>query len=264
MGILIIFAILGAQCLVAQTTGTITGLVVDQSSAPIPKAKILITAGDQGIKELTRANHEGYFTVAALPPGTYIITAELEGFKTAVSKPLEMESGATLRVDMTLVPKDSKQSIEVRADVPLIETQTGMLTNSVSEKELAMLPVAGRNVMDLALMLPGVSGEPGADEAGVLTEVPTAGAGLNIGGGRAGSSAILADGANASSIGIGRSTVTFSPDTVQEFQVVTSSYSAKYGVSGGGIVNTISKAGTDQLRGNAYWYNRNPDITRLF
>ena len=242
----------------AQSSGSITGLVIDQSSAPIPQAKVSIAASGLAIKEFTHANHEGYFTVAALPPGTYIVSAEREGFKTAVSKPLELNSGAVLRVDLMLVPNDSKQSIDVRADPSHIETQTGMLTNSVSDKEMEMLPVTGRNIMELALMMPGVSGEAGSDEAGIFMDVPTAGAGLSIGGGRAGSSAILSDGANSSSVGIGRSTVTFSPDTVQEFQVITSSYSAKYGVSGGGIVNTVSKAGTDQLRGNAYWYNRNP------
>ena len=258
VGKLILLAIFAGSAVQSQTTGSITGVVRDQSAAPIPQAKVSIEAAALAIKESTRANHEGYFTLPALPPGSYVVSAELEGFKTATSKPLDLESGSTLRVDLTLVPKDSKQSIEVRADVPIIETQSGMLSNSVGEKELDMLPIAGRNVLELALMLPGVSGEGGSDEAGVLSEVPTAGAGLSIGGGRAGSSAILSDGANASSIGIGRATVTFSPDTVQEFQVVTSSFSAKYGVSGGGVVNTISKAGSDQLRGNAYWYNRNP------
>ncbi len=258
MGIIALLAFLSTSALNAQTTGSITGLVSDQSAAPIPQAKVTIESASAAIKETTRANHEGLFTIPALPPGSYVVKAELEGFKSATSKPLELESGATIRVELTLVPKDSKQSIDVKADVPIIETQTGMLSNTVGEKELEMLPIAGRNVMELALMLPGVSGEGGSDEAGVLSEVPTAGAGLSIGGGRAGSSAIMADGANASSIGIGRSTVTFSPDTVQEFQVVTSSFSAKYGVSGGGILNTISKAGTDQFRGNAYWYNRNP------
>jgi hypothetical protein len=108
--------------------------------------------------------------------------------------------------------------------------------------------------------VPGVGGDVGSDEGGIFQDVPTAGSGLSIGGGRAGNSAILADGASATSAGIGRATVTFSPETVQEVRIITSTFSAKYGVSGGGIIETVSRAGTDRFRGTGYWYHRNPAL----
>jgi len=252
------FILLTALPLLGQSNATITGLVADQSGAPVAGVKVAILATGTNTTQETLTNDIGSYTVPALPPGSYIVSVDLSGFKKAASRELRADSGSTLRVDLTLVPADSKQVIDVSADPPTIETQNSMLSNSVSERELNSLPIGARNVLDLAMTMPGVVGDPGSDEAGIFMDVPSAGSGMSIGGGRAGSSAILADGANATSIGIGRATVTFTPDTVQEVQIITSTFSAKYGNSGGGVVQTVSRAGTDRYRGTAYYFHRNP------
>ena len=249
---------LAALSLYAQSNATITGLVADQTGAAVAGVKVSILAVRTNTTIETITNEAGSYTQPALPPGDYIVSVELNGFKKATSRSFRADSGSNNRVDLTLVAADSKQVIDVSADPPTLETQNSMLSSSVSERELNALPIGGRNVLDLAMTMPGVVGDPGSDEAGVFLDVPSAGSGMSISGGRAGSSAILADGANATSIGIGRATVTFSPDTVQEVQIITSTFSAKYGNSGGGVVQTVTRAGTDRYRGTAYYFHRNP------
>jgi hypothetical protein len=249
-------AVLGLMPLFAQDA-ILVGDVRDATSAPIAGAKIRLQSEGVTIAE-TKTSEEGAFTFLAVRPGAYLVVADFEGFQTTKSKPIRVEAGSRPRVELTMTVLETRQAIEVTADPPAIDTESGAVTNVIGERELQSIPIQGRNSLEFALMLPGVTGDAGSDEAGIFQDVPTAGAGLSIAGGRAGSSAILADGANSTSIGIGRSTVTFSPDSIQEFQVITSTFSAKYGVSGGGIVNTVSRSGTNQIRGNLFWFHRNP------
>src|SRR5207245_10123532 len=91
-------------------------------------------------------------------------------------------------------------------------------------------------------------------------EIPAPGFNVNVGGGRSGSTSILADGARNTGVGLGRAVVTFSPDTVQEFTVQTSNFSAEYGQTGGGVINMTTKSGTNEYRGLVAWYHRNPAL----
>lgn len=136
-----------------------------------------------------------------------------------------------------------------------------MTGDTVTDKELADLPLNGRNTLALAMTVAGVQGEMGSDEAGIGYNVPSPGSGLSVNGGRPGMMAILSDGMNATSIAYSRATVTFSPDNIEEFRVITSSFSAKYGVTGGGIVSSVSKSGGQEYHGSLSWFTRNPALT---
>ncbi|HXN25345.1 MAG TPA: carboxypeptidase-like regulatory domain-containing protein [Candidatus Dormibacteraeota bacterium] len=252
---------LTAPTALTQSNGAISGQVTDSSKAPVPGVRVLVTAVETGVQRPTTTNGEGLYSVPSLPPGNYIVTAELDGFKKSVSAPLKLDTTATARVDLVLAPQESKVAVEVTAAAPSVQTESSMTGGTISGKELSDLPLQGRNSLELALTVAGVSGEMGADEAGISYNIPSAGSGLTVSGGRAGTSSIMADGANATSIGYGRATVTFSPDTIQEFRVITSTFSAQYGVIGGGVISTVSKGGTDEIHGDAFWFNRNPMFT---
>jgi hypothetical protein len=233
---------------------------MDTTGAAIPGAKVTITAVETGVKRVTATSAEGYFTMPSLPPIRYTVTAEYEGFSPVTSPEVKLDTTETARVDIRLSPAGTQQTVEVSAAAAVMETTTGMAGSTMSEKEIQGLPLDGRNTLQLALTLPGVAGDVGADEGGIYQTVPSAGAGLVISGGRTASSAFLADGASATSVTMGRQNVTFSPDTIQEFRVLTSTFSAQYGVTGGGIVSTVSKSGTNQFQGSAFWYQRNPTL----
>ncbi|MBI4904322.1 MAG: carboxypeptidase regulatory-like domain-containing protein [Acidobacteria bacterium] len=247
------------QALPAQQDGFVSGQVHDATGAAIPAAKVWTQSVDTSAISEAKTGSEGDYIILGLAPGEYVVQAEHPGFQRAKLK-IRVESGAREKLDILLTPSETKTIVEVTGDPPHVETESGVLTTSFTEKEMQYMPLQGRNALELAILVPGVVGDPGSDEAGVFLDVPSAGAGLSVGGGRTGSAAILADGAGANSVGIGRATVTFSPDTIQEFQVITSTFSAKYGVSGGGVINTVSRAGTNQMRGSLYWYHRNPTL----
>src|SRR5262249_18239834 len=128
-------------------------------------------------------------------------------------------------------------------------------------KELTDLPLNGRNTLELAMTVGGVQGEMGSDEAGIGYNVPSPGSGLSVNGGRPRMMGIMADGMNATSIAHSPATVTLSPHNIGEFKVISSSFSAKYGVTGGGVISSVSKSGSQEIRGSAFWFTRNPALT---
>lgn len=243
-----------------QSRGVVTGQVTDSSKAAVPGAKVIVQASETGVEYKTTTNQNGYFNVPSLASGNFRVHAEQDGFSRASSTLFKLDTTATVRIDLVLQPAGTKQQIEVNAAPSALQTETSIVGTTVSRKEIDSLPLQGRNTLELALTLPGVMGETGSDEGGIGQGAVDPGSGLVISGGRPNSSSFLADGASTTSAGIGRATVTFSPDTVQEFKVITSTFSAQYGASGGGIISTVTKSGTDEYRGNLFWFQRNPAL----
>ena len=254
-------AFLNALPLAAQSTGSVVGQVTDMSGAVVAGAKVVVKSVETGVERPTTTTTEGYYSVPSLPPADYIVSAQSQGFKQAVSLAAKVDTTATVRVDLVLVPQDSKTTIQVTARPSALQTETSMTGDTVTDKELTDLPLNGRNTLALAMTVAGVQGEMGSDEAGIGYNVPSPGSGLSVNGGRPGMMAILSDGMNSTSIAYSRATVTFSPDNIEEFRVVTSSFSAKYGVTGGGIVSSVSKSGGQEYHGSLSWYTRNPALT---
>src|SRR6266850_3694278 len=245
----------------AQSTGSIVGRVTDVSGAVVVGAKIVVTSVETGLKRTTVTTSEGYFSAPALPAANYTVSAEMPGFKKDVSEAMKVDTTAVARIDLKLSPQDSKVSVEVSARSPALETETGMTGQTVAGKELTDLPLNGRNTLELAMTVGGVQGEMGSDEAGIGYNVPSPGSGLSVNGCLPGMVGIMADGMSSTSIAYSRATVTFSPDNIAEIKVITSAYSAKYGVTGGGVISTVSKSGGQEVHGSAFWFTRNPALT---
>ncbi len=258
---LVILCLLAAAASFGQSTGSIIGTVTDGSGAVIPGAKVVVTSVETGVKRPTTTTSDGHFLMPALPPANYTVIVEMTGFKPATSASAKVDTTATVRVDVMLSPQDSKESIQVSARPPALETESSMTGDTVSGKELTDLPLNGRNTLELAMTVAGVQGEMGSDEAGIGYNVPSPGSGLSINGGRPGMVGIMADGMNATSIAYSRATVTFSPDNIAEFKVISSTFSAKYGVTGGGVISTVSKSGEQEVHGSVFWFTRNPALT---
>ena len=140
----------------------------------------------------------------------------------------------------------------------LINRESAATSQTITSRQIQDIPLNNRSVLDLAVTVPNVSGEAGSEDPGVTSDQPVPGFNLSVNGGRAGSTTILADGVNNTGVGIGRAVVSFTPETVQEFTVQTSAFSAEFGLTGGGVINATTKSGTNQLNGVALWYTRNP------
>jgi hypothetical protein len=188
------------------------------------------------------------------------VTVEAAGFKKAVVENIKVDTAAVATVNVTLEPGQVATEVTVTAAPDVVNAESGAVSQTITERQIAEMPLNNRSVLDLALTAGNVSGVAGTEDPELGAEIPAPGFNLNVNGGRAGSTSILADGASNTGAGLGRAVVTFSPDTVQEFTVQTSNFSAEFGHTGGGVINMTTKSGANQSSGLLYWYHRNPSF----
>jgi len=243
----------------AQTNkGGISGTVFDSNGAAVPGATVTITNLGTGQKQTLTTTDTGAFSAQSLDPVNYNILVEAKGFKKALIDHVKVDTAATATANVTLETGSVTEQVVVTAEAPLLNTETGTTTHTITTRQLQDVPLNNRSVLDLALTAPNVTGDAGSEDPGVSGDQPVPGFNLNLNGGRAGSTSILADGVNNTGVGIARAVVSFTPETVQEFTVQTSAYSAEYGNTSGGVINATTKSGTNDFTGVALWYHRNP------
>ncbi len=238
--------------------GAISGAVLDSNGAAVPGATVTITNSGTGQSSKVTTTDTGGFSISSLDPVTYSITVEVPNFKKAVVESVKVDTATTATVNVVLEAGAVSEQVTITADAPLINTESGTATQTITERQLRDVPLNNRSVLDLALTAPNVSGDAGSEDPGVGADQPVPGFNLNVNGGRSGSTSILADGVNNTGVGIARAVVSFTPETVQEFTVQTSAFSAEYGNTGGGTINATTKSGTNNFNGVALWYTRNP------
>ncbi|MBO0720731.1 MAG: TonB-dependent receptor [Blastocatellia bacterium] len=245
----------------AQTNrGGISGTVSDNSGAAVAGATVIIT--NLGTNQATKlvTSDSGAYNAPSLEPVNYSVTVQAQGFKKGMVANVKVDTASFVTVNVTLEPGQLTESVSVAAEVPLLNTESGTTGNTITQRQLTDLPLMNRSVLDLAATLPNVSGDVGFDQTIVTSNTTAPGFNLSLNGGRPGSTIFLADGANNTGVSLSRTMVTFSPETIQEFTVQTSAYSAEYGSTGGGIINATTKSGTNQFNGTALAYLRNPAV----
>lgn len=258
-----IFLLLTASSLAVfgQTNrGGISGTITDASGGAIPGAKVTVTnAGTDQSVTLTTSD-DGAFTANALEPVLYTITVEATNFKKSVVTDVKVDTATTQTVNLVLEAGNIAEQVTVEAEAVLLNTESGTTGLTISERQLQELPLNNRSVLDLAVTVPNVSGDAGSEDAEVTSGQPTPGFNLNVNGGRSGGTNLMADGVNNTGVGIARAVVSFTPETVQEFTVQTSAYSAEFGNTAGGVINITTKSGTNRFNGTALVYHRNPEF----
>ncbi|MBV9499477.1 MAG: TonB-dependent receptor [Acidobacteriaceae bacterium] len=231
------------------TTGKITGTVTDPSGAAVAGAKVTVTQNATGISHATVSDQSGTYQVPQLPIGLYSVTAEAPGFKSVtVNSTSPLEINQTLRIDLTLQIGQVSSAIEVQSNVSPVETENQTIAATVTGQAIFELPLNGRNTLDLLKTQPGVT--PTNPDSGAAGS-------YSIGGQRTDSVTYLLDGGNNNSL-LGNDVVANpNPDSIAEFRVLESNYSAEYGRNAGGIVSVVTKSGTNSFHGTAYDYVRN-------
>jgi Carboxypeptidase regulatory-like domain len=245
--------------LTAQTNrGGIAGTVFDPQGAIVPGANVTIV--NLGTNQVTKAktSSAGAYTVLNLDPVSYSVAVEVSGFKKEVVDNVKVDTASVATVNLTLQTGATSSTITVQASSAMINTESGTTGTTVTEREIQDVPLFNRSVLDLAVVQPNVSGDAGSENPGLSANATVPGYNLSVNGGRPGSTNFLADGVNNTGVSFTRTMVSFTPETVQEFSIQTSAYSAEYGNTGGGIINATTKSGTNQLNGTVLWYNRNP------
>src|SRR6266498_3281593 len=238
--------------------GGISGTVLDSNGAAVKGANVTITNVGTGQSVTVTTTDSGSFTVQSLDPVSYRVSVEAPGFKRGVVETLKVDTATVASAIITLEAGAVSEMVTINSETSLLNTESGTTTQTVSERQIREIPLNNRSVLDLAVTAPNVTGDVGSEDPGVTGDQPVPGFNLNVNGGRSGSTAILADGVNNTGVGIARAVVSFTPETVQEFTVQTSAYSAEFGNTGGGVINATTKSGTNRFSGVALWYTRNP------
>jgi len=238
--------------------GGISGTVMDINGAAIPNATVTITNVGTNQKSTLQTSEDGAFSANSLDPVVYTVTVEAPGFKRSVVEAVKVDTAVIVPVNVILQAGAVDEQVTVVADSQLLNAESGATSSTVTERQIRDIPLFNRSVLDLAATAPGVTGDAGSEDPDVTSGQPVPGFNLSINGGRPGSTAILADGVNNTGVGIARSVVSFTPETVQEFTVQTSAFSAEFGNTAGGVINATTKSGTNDFTGVALWYTRNP------
>ena len=250
----VVFALaLGPRPASAQAVfGSITGTVADVSGAVVPEATVTVTNLNTGVVVKLKSNNAGIYNATSLIPGVYKVAAELPGFKTAVVSAITLEVNSTPKVDLTLQVGQSAQTVEVTAVSPLLQTQQSNMGQTVNQRQMDQLPTVGRNMFSFLTLSAGTSQQVGA--GGYDND------NLRIDGDRPRVQDYLLDGTTIEQPTWGGQAISPALDSIQEFRVEKNSMSAEYGKAGGGIITAVTKSGTNQLHGTAYWYNRNQNL----
>ncbi len=231
-------------------TGRITGTVTDPSGGVIGSARITVTNADTGASRETTSDKDGNYQVLDLPIGTYRLSAEKAGFAKLITGDQKLLIGQTLRTDLPMSVGSATETVSVEATGGGVETVNATLGQSVTSRPLVNMPLNGRNVLDLALLQPGIT-ETNADSA-------QGGAGrFSVAGGRTDSVTYLLDGGVNNHILNNDVVYTPDPDEVAEFRLLTSNYTAEYGRNGSGIISVVTKSGTNQVHGSLFEFVRN-------
>ena len=245
------FLVCGAVVQAQDATGRIIGNVSDPSGAAVPDVKVTVTNDKTLISEDTSTDREGFYQVLSLPIGTYTVTVEKEGFRRQVFDHQTLQIGQSLRLDAKLVIGQQSEVVEVTAQAANVETVSDTIGGSVIGETIQRAPLNGRNVLDLAKLQPGVA-ETNADNTSAGT--------YSIAGGRTDSVTFLLDGALNNNLLSNGVVYNPNPDTIAEFRILESNYSAEYGRNGGGVISVVTKSGTNEWHGSAFEFLRNDDF----
>jgi outer membrane receptor protein involved in Fe transport len=233
-------------------TARIAGNVTDPNGAAVPNAKVSVVNTATQVHYDTSTNNDGYYQALDLPIGSYDVMIEANGFRKVAYEKQVLQINQVLRINAKLEIGTVEAVVEVKEQAEVVETVNPTLGASVTGREVVDMPLNGRNVLNLALLQPGVTPTNDLDSGNGQT--------YNIAGGRSDSVTYLLDGGlNNENLGNG---VVFNPnpDTIEEFRILENNYTAEYGRNGGGIITEVVKSGTNEWHGSAFDFLRNGDF----
>ena len=259
------FALAGAILLLSctlpgQTTGSIEGTLTDASQAVIPGATVKLTQEGTGVSSTAVTNSTGYFLFEHLPNGVYAISLNQQGFKAYSLKGIKLDVASRVRQDISLTVGQLSDTVTVEANPVQVDTASGTVEAVITTEQIQTAVLNGRHYARLAMLMPGAVYHSGSDEL--------SGAGLNgpdspvsFNGLNNKSEGWFVDGAFNVNFGNGAAN-THVPviDSLEEMQVQTANYSARWGTTGGVVINAVTRSGTNTLHGSAYEYLRNDKL----
>ena len=245
----LIISLFAATGLQAQITSVLEGTVTDQQGLTVSGAGIHVGHDAWGTMRSVVSDVDGYYRISGLPAGTYVLTASKNGFATETISNLELTVNCTLALNIVLRVGEQKEKVEAQNALPLLNAANSSAGTTIAPEQINQMPINGRNYLDLLQLVPGVvinrQQDPSLDGATPIL------------GERGGNIVFLVDGMPNEDGVNGGAAAQFNQESILEFQVVTSNYSAEFGHGSGGVVNVVSRSGTNNWHGGASFFHRN-------
>jgi len=236
--------------LFAQGSGVVVGVITDPSGAVAPGVEVTAVNVDTGVERQAVSDAEGRFQFPRLPVGNYQVVAQLEGFSTFASEIFKLDIDTSRRVNVQLQVGQVSETVEVSGSVLQVDTEGSTIKETIDVRRIEELPLNGRNPLQLQLLVPGTNTGPGVPN---LSENQ----GVSVNGARGISNTYMLDGGDNNDPLSNSAAVVPNPDAVAEFTIMTNNYEAKYGRNAGAVVNTSTKAGTNEFHGTLFNFLRN-------
>ncbi|HTU43067.1 MAG TPA: TonB-dependent receptor [Candidatus Aquilonibacter sp.] len=249
-------AILYPTLLSAQGTGgRILGRVSDPSGAVISQVKVTATNEATGVSRGTNTSEAGDYVFPEVPVGVYTLDFELAGFKKDVRHGVSLDLNQILTLNVVMQIGQAQEIVDVTSEAPLVDTTSTQLGAVMDSKQVSNLPLNSRDTYQLLQLQPGVMSTVGSSNTLIYgSDSPGA---VSVNGGRGRANNFSVNGGDANDLFVNLPTVQPSPDSIQEFRVLTNTFDAEYGRNSGSVVNVVTKSGTNQWHGSVYEFFRN-------
>jgi hypothetical protein len=248
---LLFTALLPAQ----STGGRITGRVADPTGAILPNVKVTATNEATGISRDAQTNESGDYVFPEMQVGVYTLSFELTGFKKEVRHGATLQLNAIITLNMVMQIGQAQEVVDVTSEAPLVDTASTQLGAVVDDRTVSQLPLNSRDTYQFLQLQPGVMSTVGSSNS-IVYGSDSAGA-VSVNGGRGRSNNFSVNGGDANDLFVNLPTVQPTPDSIQEFKVITNTFDAEYGRNSGSVVNVVTKSGTNKFHGNMYEFFRN-------
>jgi hypothetical protein len=238
-------------------SGTLLGQVSDSTGGALPGARVTITSPETGVTRSLTSDANGEYTAPSLRTGTYTVSAEMTGFKTVTVSNIHVGVDQRVRINLAMELGQMTEAVEIQAEVPLVQTSSSDLSATVEEEQIRNLPLNGRNFVSLTRTVPGVlRGIPGSNIDGAGSLAWRASAAFSANGQRPRDNNYMLDGVDNNETWLQTVVIFPAVEALDEFKLQTSTYSAEFGRSMGGVVNIQIKSGTNAYSGSVYEFLR--------
>jgi len=232
------------------STADLHGVVKDAKGSVVPNATVTIRDAARNFERIVKSSGDGTYSFRLLPPGNYTMSIQSPGMAKLMVRDLVLTVGQSAELPLTMSLESGKTVVEVSAESELVETAKTAVSTTVDSQRIDNLPINERNYIAFSLTTSTVDRDHGRP----IGPAPTSG--LNVGGQRGRSTVVNVDGADFTDTSVNAARTTLSQDAVQEFQMVTNSYAAEYGRASGGVINVVSKSGTNDWHGDIFGFLR--------
>ncbi len=256
LGVLSLWLICSALVMSQSTGGRILGRVADPSGAVLAGVKVTITNEATGVSRSVLTNDSGDYVIVEVSPATYTVQYELTGFKKNVQNGIIVNVNQVLTLNSTLQIGASQEVVEVTTEAPQVDTTSTQLGAVINNRSVNELPLNSRDTYEFLQLQPGVQGQLGNGNGSLFYGSQDVGS-VSVNGGRTRANNFSVNGGDANDQFVNSPTVEPTPDSVEEFRVITNTFDAEYGRNSGSVVNVITKSGTNGLHGDVYEYFRN-------